>query len=119
MTLSVITSDLKPFLKKSSRFSNQINKKQLSKIDEMTKIINNCNCDSIKITYIRNNELKNTNFQDIKVDDFTVQELSEIRLSDLYSFINYMNNNRKDKAPTRARKVACLRSFFKYAWNKI
>ena len=29
-----------------------------------------------------------------------------------------MNNNRKDKAPTRARKVACLRSFFKYAWNK-
>ena len=29
-----------------------------------------------------------------------------------------MNNERKDQAPTRARKVACLRSFFKYVWNK-
>ena len=63
-------------------------------------------------------ELKNTDFQNINVNDFSLQELSEIRLSDLYSFINYINNNRKDKAPTRARKVACLRSFFKYAWSK-
>lgn len=29
-----------------------------------------------------------------------------------------MNNERKDQPATRARKVACLRSFFKYAWSK-
>ena len=66
----------------------------------------------------RTPSLKNEEFQNIIVNDFSVQELSEIRLSDLYSFLNYMNNDRKDQAPTRARKVACLRSFFKYVWNK-
>lgn len=62
--------------------------------------------------------LRKAEFNSISVNDFSVQELAEIRLSDLYSFLNYMNNERNDKAPTRARKVACLRSFFKYAWNK-
>ncbi len=62
--------------------------------------------------------LKNEEFHNIKVNDYSVEELSEIKLSDLYSFLNYMNNERKDQAPTRARKVACLRSFFKYVWNK-
>ena len=66
----------------------------------------------------KNPALKKVDFNSISVNDFTVQELAEIRLSDLYSFLNYMNNERNDKAPTRARKVACLRSFFKYAWNK-
>jgi len=66
----------------------------------------------------KNSALKKEDFQNICVSDFSVQELSEIRLSDLYSFLNYMNNDRKDQAPTRARKVACLRSFFKYVWNK-
>ena len=66
----------------------------------------------------KNPSVKKEDFQNICVSDFSVKELSEIRLSDLYSFLNYMNNDRKDQAPTRARKVACLRSFFKYAWNK-
>ena len=66
----------------------------------------------------KNPSLRIEEFQNICVNDFSVQELSEIRLSDLYSFLNYMNNDRKDQAPTRARKVACLRSFFKYVWNK-
>lgn len=66
----------------------------------------------------KNPALRKAEFNSISVNDFSVQELAEIRLSDLYSFLNYMNNERNDKAPTRARKVACLRSFFKYAWNK-
>ncbi|MBE7058634.1 MAG: tyrosine recombinase XerC [Ruminococcaceae bacterium] len=66
----------------------------------------------------KNPSLRKEEFQNICVNDYSVQDLSEIRLSDLYSFLNYMNNDRKDQAPTRARKVACLRSFFKYVWNK-
>ena len=51
-------------------------------------------------------------------EDFTREDLKSIELTDLYSFLNYMNRDRGDKAPTRARKVACLRSFFKYAQTK-
>ena len=57
-------------------------------------------------------------FSEIPIADFSAEDLSKIRLSDLYSFLNYMNNERKDQPATRARKVACLRSFFKYAWSK-
>lgn len=51
-------------------------------------------------------------------EDFTREDLKSIELTDLYAFLNYMNRERGDKAPTRARKVACLRSFFKYAQTK-
>ena len=53
-----------------------------------------------------------------KTEDFTREDLESIGLTDLYAFLNYMNRERGDKAPTRARKVACLRSFFKYAQTK-
>lgn len=66
----------------------------------------------------KNPSLKNEEPQNIIVNDFSTKELSEIKLSDLYAFLNYMNNERKDQAPTRARKVACLRSFFKYLTTK-
>ncbi len=59
-----------------------------------------------------------TDFNDINVSDYGIDKLAEIRLSDLYAFLNYMNSERKDKPATRARKVACLRSFFKYIWGK-
>lgn len=52
------------------------------------------------------------------VEHFTEENLKSIVLTDLYAFLNYINRERKDKAPTRARKVACLRSFFKYAQSK-
>ncbi len=61
---------------------------------------------------------KDSEFTEISVSDFSEEELSKIRLSDLYSFLNYMNNERNDQPATRARKVACLRSFFKYVWSK-
>ena len=51
-------------------------------------------------------------------EHFTVEMLNQIALTDLYAFLNYINRERGDKAVTRARKVACLRSFFKYAQTK-
>ena len=66
----------------------------------------------------KNPVLRKEDFQAIQVSDFSVSELAEIRLSDLYAFLNYMNNERNDQPATRARKVACLRSFFKYVWSK-
>jgi site-specific recombinase XerD len=45
--------------------------------------------------------------------------LRGIKLTDLYSFINYLTKVRGDKPTTRARKVSSIRSFFKYAHNKV
>ena len=36
-------------------------------------------------------------FSEIPIADFSAEDLSKIRLSDLYSFLNYMNNERKDQ----------------------
>ena len=63
---SLLEAGLKP-----GDIINQINQKEVSKIEEMTKIINNCNCDSVKITYMRNNELKNTNLKLYKENGVT------------------------------------------------
>jgi len=61
---------------------------------------------------------ENAIFDEILIHDFPVDILSTITLTDLYSYLNYVLKDRKDQAPTRARKVASLRSFFKYAQTK-
>lgn len=57
-------------------------------------------------------------FDDILVSDFTLDLLRSISLTDLYAFMNYINTERHDKATTRARKVASIRSFYKYMQTK-
>ncbi len=52
------------------------------------------------------------------IEEFTVTQLKSVVLTDLYAFLNYTNKERGDKAVTRARKVACIRSFFKYCFSK-
>ncbi|NLN45335.1 MAG: tyrosine recombinase XerC [Clostridiaceae bacterium] len=49
---------------------------------------------------------------DISVVDETF--LQSIHLQDLYAFITYVSRVRKGSPATRARKIATLRSFFKY-----
>lgn len=51
---------------------------------------------------------------DIPVDDIDLYILSGISLADFYSFLSFAANQRDNKNYARSRKVACLRSFFKY-----
>lgn len=51
------------------------------------------------------------------IGDCDEKFMDSITLTDLYAFINYLNRDRNNKATTRARKVACLRSFFKYLYK--
>ena len=44
--------------------------------------------------------------------------MKKIQLTDIYEYLSYMNTVRKNSAATRARKVACLRSYFKYMHSK-
>ncbi len=52
--------------------------------------------------------------EEIPVDDIDAYILNNVSLADFYSFLSFAANQRDNKNYARARKVACLRSFFKY-----
>lgn len=55
-----------------------------------------------------------TNFEDIVISDIDIKFLRSIKLPDLFAFISFAENQRSNGNYARARKVAALRSFFKY-----
>ncbi len=55
-----------------------------------------------------------TKLDEISVSDIDTYVMNNISLADLYSFLSFAANERDNKNYARARKVACLRSFFKY-----
>ena len=52
------------------------------------------------------------------LDDLDDSFIKGVTLSELYRYINYLSRDRKLKPASRARKVASLRSFFKYLHSK-
>jgi len=62
---------------------------------------------------------KDADFDTIDVRDITLDDIKKIDLSDLYSFMSYTSRMRDNTAVTRARKVASLRSFYKYLFSKV
>src|SRR5690554_6702060 len=68
----------------------------------------------MKRMYIGSNE----SIEDIDISDLDASFLKNITLSDLYSFISFTGRKLENGASTRARKVASIRSFFKYLTNK-
>lgn len=61
---------------------------------------------------------KDADFDTIDVRDITLDDIKKIDLADLYSFMSYTSRMRDNTAVTRARKVASLRSFYKYLFSK-
>ncbi len=58
------------------------------------------------------------NIDEIEIDDLDYSFVNNITLNDLFEYLSYMNDVRNNKPSTRARKVACLRSYFKYMNSK-
>ncbi len=56
----------------------------------------------------------NSEFNEINIADIDLSFIKNITLSDLYAFMAFVSNNRDNSSYSRARKVACLKSFFKY-----
>ncbi|MBE6882998.1 MAG: tyrosine recombinase XerC [Ruminococcaceae bacterium] len=56
---------------------------------------------------------------DISIQDVDITLIRKITLSDIYEFLNYALADRSNNANTRARKVSCIRSFFKYLTSKV
>lgn len=61
---------------------------------------------------------KDEHFEEIFIGDINDDFLAAITLSDLYSFISFAENYRHNSNYARARKVATLKSFFKYLYTK-
>jgi len=58
------------------------------------------------------------NIDDITISDLDYDFVNQIKLSDLFEYLSFMSDVRNNKPSTRARKVACLRSYFKYMNSK-
>lgn len=53
-------------------------------------------------------------FSNIVVNDFTLEQLSQVKEADIHNFISYLSINRNCGPATCARKISTLRIFFKY-----
>ena len=72
---------------------------------------------------------RKTSLEEISIDDVDIALIRSVTLTDIYSYLSFLSNSRiknaKDPysgfglmASTRARKVATIRSFYKYLVNK-
>ena len=61
----------------------------------------------------------NTPFDEIKVMDLTLDDIKQIDITDLYSYMAYASRELKNNSVTRARKVASVKSFYKYLHTKL
>lgn len=57
-------------------------------------------------------------FDQIPISDVTLDLVRSITLTDVYAFMNYLSRDRSLGAAARARKIATIRSFYKYLTNK-
>lgn len=59
-----------------------------------------------------------SDFENISIDDVSIELFRRVDLSVLYEYLNYLNRGRRNSAATRARKITSVKSFFKYLCNK-
>ncbi|MBM6936984.1 tyrosine recombinase XerC [Pseudoflavonifractor phocaeensis] len=61
---------------------------------------------------------RDTDWDQIGIDDISLDLIRTVTLADVYAFMDYLDRDRSLSAPSRARKVATIRSFFKYLSSK-
>ncbi len=61
---------------------------------------------------------KKIEFEDIDITDIDDEFLKSIQLRDLYAFMSFIEKYRNNSAYARARKVATLKSYFKFLQGK-
>ena len=57
-------------------------------------------------------------FEKIDITDIDLAFIQGITLSDVYEFLIYLQDVRKNSARSRSRRISCLRTFFKYLTKK-
>ncbi len=71
-----------------------------------------------KYMKMRKFSISDTPFEKINITDIDIEFIRNITLSDIYEFLFYLENVRKNSARSRSRRISCLRTFFKYLTNK-
>ena len=66
----------------------------------------------------RDKSLQSVPMDHISIDDVTLDLVGSVTLSDVYAYMDFLNRDRGLNAASRARKVATIRSFYKYLTNK-
>lgn len=61
---------------------------------------------------------RNIQFTEIQINDVDDEFIRNINLAELYAFLSFVEKNRQNSSCARARKVASVRSFFKYLSTK-
>lgn len=61
---------------------------------------------------------KDIPFDQIPIDDIDLPFVRAVSLTDVYAYMNYLSRERGLNNSSRARKVATIRSFYKYLTNK-
>lgn len=59
------------------------------------------------------------NFNEVNITKVNDQFIKAITLTDLYDFLSYLESNRGNGAYSRKRKVAAIKSFFRFLHSKI
>ena len=73
------------------------------------------------ILYMKDDENKYQDIQDISginILSMTIDNLNSITVSDIYNFIFYLSDERKNNDYARYRKVSAIKSFFNYLCNQ-
>lgn len=60
-----------------------------------------------------------SDFHEISINDLTVDILKNLTLADFYSYLSFVENVRNNGAYAKARKVASLKSLFRYLTTKV
>lgn len=58
-----------------------------------------------------------SNWDEISVKDIDIDLIRSLKLQDLIAFVGYTELYRDNSVYARARKIACIKSFFKYLFN--
>lgn len=61
---------------------------------------------------------KNLLLDDVSIEDVDIALVRDVTLTDIYAYMNYLSRDRGLNNASRARKVATIRSFYKYLTNK-
>ena len=70
------------------------------------------------IKLIRDRLPYDTPLDSISIDDFDLSVARSVALTDVYNYMGFLSADRGLTASSRARKVAAIRSFYKYLVNK-
>lgn len=58
--------------------------------------------------------LEGEEFDNLNIEDCDIDFVKNINTADIYEFLSFANNKRKNNARTRARKLSAIKSFYKY-----